>query len=282
MTFEERIAAGERIITRREALRLGVLVVSAPALGTLLAACHDDGGQASGGGPSPTASPDAEARMVTFAGPRGKLKAAYARATKPTGAVLVIHDNRGLTPHFVALPGRLAKAGYTALSVDLLSEEGGTAAIGGDARAQQALSAVSRERVVADLRAGVDELGRRAPGQKVGAMGFSLGAEMIWWLLDEPRLAAAVPIYGPFPKGADLTGAKAAVLAIYAEKDSQQVNATREAAEAALVLAGLKYELKFFLGVDNGFFDETGPRYDQRAADAAYSAVLDWFRIHLH
>jgi carboxymethylenebutenolidase len=282
MTFEERIAADERIITRREALRLGVLVVSAPSIGTLLAACDDDGGQAGKADPSPTASPDAEARMVTFPGPRDKLKGAYAQASKPTGAVLVIHDNRGLTPHFVALAGRLAKAGYTALSIDLLSEEGGTAAIGGEAQAQQALSAASRKRVVADLRAGVDELGRRAPGQKVGAMGFSFGAETIWWLLDapKPRVAAAVPIYGPFPEGTDLKGTKAAVLAMYAQQDSQ-VTATREAAEAALVMAGLKYELKFFLDADNGFFDETGPRYNQRAADAAYSAALDWFRIHL-
>ena len=113
MTFEERITAGERIISRREALQLGVLVLMAPTAGTLLAACHDGGAQAGGGGTSPTASLDAEARMVTFAGPRGKLTGAYAEATKPTGAVLVIHDSRGLTPHFVALAGRLARAGYT-------------------------------------------------------------------------------------------------------------------------------------------------------------------------
>ena len=112
MTVEERIAAGERMmISRREALRLGVLVLSAPAVGALLAACRDDGARAGGGGPSPTASPDGEAATITFAGPQGKLKAVYAQATKPTGAVLVIHDNRGLTPDCVALVGRLAQAG---------------------------------------------------------------------------------------------------------------------------------------------------------------------------
>jgi carboxymethylenebutenolidase len=274
MTSDERIATGEWVITRRQALRLGVLALSAPAVATLLTACHG-AGDARADGPSGT-----EPRMITFPGPRGKLMGAYAQATKSMGAVLIIHDNRGLIPHFVNLVGRFAKAGYTALSLDLLSEEGGTAALGSEAHAQEALSAVSRERVVADLRAGLDELGRRAPDQKMAAIGFLFGAEMIWRILPEPRLAAAVPFCGLFPNGAGLIGAKAAVLAVYAEK-GVQANATREAAEAALVLAGLKYEVKSFLGVDNGFFDETGPQYDRRAADAAYTAVLDWFRIHL-
>ena len=43
------------------------------------------------------------------------------------GAVLVIHENRGLTPHIRSIPPRLAADGYTALAIDLLSEEGGTA-----------------------------------------------------------------------------------------------------------------------------------------------------------
>ena len=46
----------------------------------------------------------------------------------PNGAVLVIHENRGLTAHIRSIPPRLAADGYTALAIDLLSEEGGTAA----------------------------------------------------------------------------------------------------------------------------------------------------------
>ena len=51
-----------------------------------------------------------------------------ATATPARGAVLVIHENRGLTAHIRSIPPRLAADGYSALAIDLLSEEGGTAA----------------------------------------------------------------------------------------------------------------------------------------------------------
>jgi Dienelactone hydrolase family len=97
---------------------------------------------------------------------------------------------------------------------------------------------------VADLRAGLDELERRAAGQKLGAVGFCFGGGMVWLLLasGEPRLAAAVPFYGPLPDGAGFSGSKAAVLGIYAEQDAR-VNASRETAAAALEQAGLTHEI---------------------------------------
>jgi carboxymethylenebutenolidase len=48
------------------------------------------------------------------------------RGERPKGVLLVIHENRGLTPHFVDLVGRLRDASYSALCVDLLSSQGGT------------------------------------------------------------------------------------------------------------------------------------------------------------
>jgi carboxymethylenebutenolidase len=137
--------------------------------------------------------------------------------------------------------------------------------------------------MIADLRAGLDELGRRAPGTKLATIGFCFGGGMTWQLLaaGEPRLAAAVPFYGPFPAGASLTGSpNAAVLGIYAGQDSR-VNGTRDAAEAALTAAGLTHELRVFDGVDHAFFNDTGPRYDADAASQAYRAMLDWFGEHL-
>jgi len=72
---------------------------------------------------------------ITFAGPRGTLVGAWAPAVgKRTGAVLVIHENRGLTDHIRNIAGRFAASGYSALALDLLSEEGGTAAFPGEAR----------------------------------------------------------------------------------------------------------------------------------------------------
>jgi carboxymethylenebutenolidase len=106
---------------------------------------------------------------------------------------------------------------------------------------------------------------------------------MTWQLLaaGEPRLAAAVPFYGPAPTAPDFSGSKgSAVLGIYAGLDNR-VTGTRDTIESALKAAGNVYELRTFDGVDHAFFNDTGPRYDADAARAAYQAVLDWFTAHL-
>jgi carboxymethylenebutenolidase len=220
---------------------------------------------------------------ITFPGPEGRtLQGAWAAARQPRGAVLVIHENRGLNDHIRSVAGRLAASGYSALAIDLLSAEGGTAALGDEAQAMAALSSAPRERLVADMRAGLDELERRAAGRKLGAIGFCFGGGMVWALLasGEPRLAAAAPFYGPLPEGADFSGSRAAVLGVYAEQD-QRVNASREAAAAALERAGLTHEIVTYPGANHAFFNDTGPRYHQQAATQAYAKVLDWFGSHL-
>jgi carboxymethylenebutenolidase len=145
-----------------------------------------------------------------------------------------------------------------------------------------ALGAAPPSRFVADMKAGVTELRRRLPGKKVAATGFCFGGGMVWLLLasKESRLAAAVPFYGPFPENGNLTGAKAAVLGVYAELDSR-VNATRSAARSALRRAGLRHRIVTFPGVDHAFFNPTGSRYDRDAASAAYRQMLSWFGTHV-
>ncbi len=276
----------DSLLTRREALRrLALLGLSAGVALTVLAACDDDGG---GDGDDATRAPSrprpapSVAEDIRFAGPRGELLGAWAAAPAARGAVLVIHENRGLTDHIRSIPPRLANDGYSALAVDLLSEEGGTAAAGGDAEVTGALGQAPPERLIADLRAALDELERRESKAGLGAVGFCFGGGMTWQLLaaGEPRLAAAVPFYGPAPTDADFSGSEAAVLAIYGELDSR-VNATRNAATAALETAGLTYDVLTLPGADHAFFNDTGPRYNAAAAEEAYQALLDWFGTHL-
>jgi carboxymethylenebutenolidase len=196
--------------------------------------------------------------------------------------MLVIHENRGLTPHFFDVVSRFARDGYSALCVDLLSAQGGTASLTDPAAAPAALANAPTERLVADLQAGIDELQRRVPGVKLGAVGFCFGGGMVWNLLQagEQRLAAAIPFYGPAPDNPDFGRARAAVYAIYAERD-ERVNASRDRAESALKAAGLTYEVRTFAGADHAFFNDTGPRYNEQAAREAYRAVLDWLGRYL-
>jgi carboxymethylenebutenolidase len=293
------------LITRREALRrLALLGMTATSASALLAACAAESGPSatatsasplSSAAPTtgpitgPTGSPSAggsavpiAGEAVTFAGPRGTLQGFFAPAADPRGAILVIHENRGLTDHIRSVATRFAGDGFAALAIDLLSEEGGTAALGDPANVPAALAAASNERLVADMRAGLDELARRSPGAKLAVTGFCFGGGMVWTLLDagEPRLAAAIPFYGPAPASPDFSGDTAAVLGIYAEQDAR-VNASRETAEAALTAAGLTHEIKTYPGVDHAFFNDTGGRHDATQAAAAYADVLAWLHRHL-
>jgi carboxymethylenebutenolidase len=276
----------DSFLTRREALRrLALLGLTATGAAAVLVACGGgDGGsdRTERRTPSTTAGAPGVAEAVTFRGPRGELQGVWAKAADPKGSVLVIHENRGLTDHIRSLPPRFAGDGYSALAVDLLSEEGGTAAVGGEAEATAALGRATPERLIADLRAGVDELQRRERKRKTAVIGFCFGGGLTWQLLaaGEPRLAAAAPFYGPAPENPDFSKSKAAVLAVYGELDSR-VNATRDAAVAALDAAGLKHEVRTYAGADHAFFNDTGPRYNPTAAAEAYQAVLDWFGTYV-
>jgi carboxymethylenebutenolidase len=280
------------LVSRREALRrLGLLGLSSAAATSLLAAFLANEAKARTRAPSAAhaaARPERESataptREVVFAGPRGrKLRGAWAAAPQPRGGVLVIHENRGLNDSIRQVAGRLAASGYSALAIDLLSEEGGTGSFADEFEAMAALGAAPSSRLVADLKAGVTELRRRLPGKKIAATGFCFGGGMVWLLLSskETRLAAAVPFYGPFPEGGNLAGAKAAVLGIYAGLDSR-VNATRATARAALRSAGLPHQIVTYPGVDHAFFNPTGARHDPTAAAAAYKKMLSWFDTHV-
>ena len=146
------------IITRREAMRrLGLLGVSGAAATALLAAFASK--------PAPAARRRRRRRgtetdwaaepteNITFPGPNGTLMAAWAAADKPRGGVLVIHENRGLTTHIRTVAGRFAASGYSALALDLLSEEGGTGAFPDEAAVAAALAAIPPTRFDADMQA---------------------------------------------------------------------------------------------------------------------------------
>ena len=272
------------LISRREALRRLALVGIGVSAATSLLAALAAGQARADGAPAPskgTTKPRvADATTpITFRGPGGrKLMGAWARAAKPRGGVLVVHENRGLTDHIRSVASRFAASGYSALAIDLLSEESGTGSFPDEAAAMAALYGVPTSRFVADMKWGVTELKRRLPAKKIGATGFCFGGGMVWTLLTakESKLAAAAPFYGPFPEGSSLKGSKAAVLGIYGALDSR-VNASKPAAAAALRAAGVPHQLVTFPGADHAFFNDTGPRYNRTAAEAAYKRVLAWF-----
>lgn len=297
-------AAGQ--LNRREALRqLGVMGLSLAAASSLLAACGSgsktEESTATTGAttaqPSPANGPTTTGPVtlapltttarpagtpvptqdISYPGPNGTLLGAYAPAATRQGAVLVIHENRGLVDNIRTVTSRLAGDGYSALAVDLLSEEGGTAKVATNDVATT-LTNAGTPRVRADLHASVDELAKRNPGAKLGLIGFCFGGTVVWdFLADgEPRLAAAAPFYGTVAFNVAFDKNKAAVLGVYGETDTR-VNATRDDARAALDKTSVPHQINTYPGVGHGFYSDTGSQQSQ----AAYSAVLDWFGRYL-
>src|SRR5258707_672722 len=76
-------------------------------------------------------------------------------------AVVVIHENRGLTDWVRSVADQLAEAGYIAIAPDLLSgmgpKGGGTSDFGGEA-VRKAIMELPANQVTADLNAAVDYL----------------------------------------------------------------------------------------------------------------------------
>jgi carboxymethylenebutenolidase len=220
---------------------------------------------------------------VTWAGPRSELQGYWAPAETVRGAVLVIHENKGLNDWVRSVAARLAGIGYSALAIDLLSEEGGSAVFTDPAAATAALAAAPPERFIADLRSGLDEVARRVPDRGLAAVGFCFGGGLVWQLLaaGEPRLRAAVPFYGPTPEDADFSGSReAAVLGVYGALDDR-VNASEPIARAALEKADLVFELITEPDADHAFFNDTGKRYNAAAAANAWARLQDWFSRYL-
>lgn len=291
-------------LTRREALRrLGTMGLSTMAASALLAACAKDkkvstspGAQgatttAGLGGPTTTSAPKlatltpprpattpVPTQDITFPGPNGTMLGAYAPAAGTAkGAVVVIHENRGLVDNIRAVASRLAGDGYSALAPDLLSEEGGTGKVAASDVAS-ALTNAGPSRMRADLHATVDELAKRNAAVKLGLIGFCFGGTVAWDFLSdgEPRLAAAAPFYGTVSSDASFAKNKAAVLAIYGETDTR-VNSTRDTAMAALDKTNVPHEFKTYPGVGHGFYSDVGSPQSQ----AAYADVIDWFGRYL-
>jgi carboxymethylenebutenolidase len=276
------------LLTRREAIRrLALLGLGGGAAAALIAACDDKqsprpntGSSAQGEAPGTAAALPAE--PITWRGPNGELQGAWAQAHNARRGVLVIHENKGLNDWVRSVAGRFAGAGYSALAIDLLSEEGGTGHFTDPAAATAALAIVPHDRFIADLNSGVEELQNRVPGRKIAVVGFCFGGGLVWQLLASgaPHLSAAVPFYGPLPDNPDFSGTKAAVLAIYAALDTR-VTGSAAAAKAALDRAGLIHDIVVEPNADHAFFNDTGPRYNAAAADDAWRQVLEWFGRYL-
>ncbi len=211
----------------------------------------------------------------------------YPETSARAMAVVLIHENRGLTDWVRTVADRLAEEGYIAIAPDLLS---GAAPGGGrttdfptqDA-AREAIGRLPREQVLGDLRAVVD-YARKIPAAsgRVSVAGFCWGGARTWEIANAEPLAAAMVFYGTGPQDpAGVAGITGPVYGFYGGEDAR-VNATVPASAQAMAAAGKPFEPVTYEGAGHAFMrsgEEPGASdANRRAAEQGWARWLSLLR----
>lgn len=232
----------------------------------------------------PANDPAVQASEVTFPSQGATIMAYLARPNdnETHAAVLVCHENRGLTDHIRDVARRLAKAGYTALAVDLLSREGGTAKVD-QSRVPGILGNYPPAQMVGDFASGLEYLKPQTfvtPGQ-YGMTGFCFGGGITWLAATQiPELTAAVPYYGPNPPLENVPKIQSAVLAHYGGNDTR-INSGIPAIEKAMKDNNKIFQYVIHQGAGHAFNNDTGSNYNAQAANEAWAQTLSWFQKYM-
>jgi carboxymethylenebutenolidase len=257
--------------------------VTTAASGTTAAAAATQG-QAKGPLTVAATDPAVEATDITIQGDTTIL--AYMAKPKAAGTypgVIVIHENRGLTDHIKDVARRFAKAGFIAIAPDLASRNGGTAKVPTD-QVSGYFANAKPDDLVKDLTAAQTYL-ETVTGVKTGkygVVGFCYGGGMALRLAAaNPKIAAAVPYYGPVPTPVtQMATTKAAILGIYGGNDAR-LNASIPDLEKTLKDAGKTFEKKIYDGANHAFNNDTGANFNENAAVTAWGETLNWLQKYL-
>lgn len=194
------------------------------------------------------------------------------------GAVVVIHENRGLNPHIQDVARRMAAEGFLALAPDMLSPLGGTPA--DEDKAREMIGTLDRDKTISGIAAAVPYLMARPDASgRVGCVGFCWGGAMANNLaVHSPGLAAAVAYYGRQPTAADTAKIKAKLMLQYAGLDNR-VNAGIADFKTALTANNVSYQIFVYDGANHAFNNDTNTaRYNAEAAKLAWRRTVGFLK----
>ena len=230
--------------------------------------------------------PDIVARFARFDSPdghgegRGYLVQPREMSGK-TSTVLVVHENRGLNPYIKDVARRLAKKGHVAFAPDALHTLGGYP--GNDDEGKALQKSLQRAKIEQDFIAAARFLKSHAlSNSKLGAVGFCFGGYITNMLAATmpDDVDAAVPFYGTPAKDPIVTNVRGPLLIHFAELD-KRVNKSWPAYESLLKQNNADFTAHIYPGVNHGFHNDSTGRYNEEAAELAWSRTLDFFGKHL-
>lgn len=207
----------------------------------------------------------------------------YPQVSKNTLAVVVIHENKGLTDWVRLLADQLAEAGYLVIAPDLLSgfseKYKRTSDFPSADDARNAIYELDADQVTADLTA-VQNYVKNLPAAngQTAVAGFCWGgAQSFRFAANNKEVKAALVFYGSPPESEeDLKRIEAPVYGFYGE-DDQRINATIPSTEKMMQALGKTYDYEIYPGATHAFMrkgDEADGSADDKAArDAAFARM---------
>jgi carboxymethylenebutenolidase len=193
----------------------------------------------------------------------------------------VVHENRGLNPYVEDVARRVAKAGFIAFAPDALFSLGGYPGNDDEGRAMQ--KSLDKGKIEQDFIAAAKFLKTHEKGNgKLGVVGFCFGgyiSNMLAAAIPDV-INAAVPFYGTPAKAEIIPQIKAPLMLQFAGLD-ERVNATWPDYEKALKANNVNYQAFIYPDVNHGFHNDSTARYDEKAAELAWSRTIEFFEKHL-
>jgi len=230
--------------------------------------------------------PSLTSKDVEFKGPGGTI-AGYLSEPKAGGkhpAVIVIHENAGLTDHIRDVARRLAKEGFVALAPDLLSRKGGTEKANPKGGGLSNIRELAPEANVAeDVGAAVAYLKSLPEVGNIGLTGFCWGGQQAFNASTQVKgLKAVVVYYGRTPTPPELIEKiEAPVMAHYGGED-KPISDNAPATADTMKKYNKPFTYKIYPGAKHAFNNDTNPeRYNADAAKEAWAKTVDFFKTNL-
>lgn len=201
---------------------------------------------------------------------------AYPERRDRSPAVIVIHENQGLTTWEPTVADKLAGHGYVAVAVDLPSSVFGLyPADSGRAY----ISRLTPDGVTADLNAVYEYLNGLAAVRKdqIGAIGFCWGGGQTFrYATNNSKLKAAVVCYGPAPDTLAMPRINARVLGVYGEEDAR-INTPLPMVSETMKRLGKSYQYDLYPGTGHGFLKPGRRGNDTDQPEKAWARILAFF-----
>ncbi len=221
---------------------------------------------------------------------------------QPFPVALVIPEIFGVHEHIKDVCRRLAKVGYLAIAPELFARQGDVSKLEsvGDI-ISKVVSKVADAQALSDLASCVAYAAKAGKGDvgRLAVTGFCWGGRLTWlFAAKEPKVKAAAAWYGSlvanprhspdfkpdplrpvFPIDIAAT-LKAPVLGLYGGKDQGIPLETVERMRAALNKGESGSKIIVYPEAPHGFHADYRPSYRKDDAQAAWQAMLAWFKQH--